>query len=45
MPPPQKEKPPSAPQPQHLRDVAESLDNENIDAVFDGLLMQPANPL
>jgi predicted regulator of Ras-like GTPase activity (Roadblock/LC7/MglB family) len=41
----QKAKPPAAPQERHLRDVAESLDNENIDAVFDGLLMQPANPL
>jgi len=30
---------------QHLRDVAASLDNKNIDAVFDGLLMQPADPL
>ncbi|MCW5199082.1 roadblock/LC7 domain-containing protein [Desulfobulbus sp. F4] len=36
---------PAAPEKQHLRDVAESLADENIDAVFDGLLLQPADPL
>uniref|UniRef100_UPI004056B2A4 roadblock/LC7 domain-containing protein n=1 Tax=Candidatus Electronema sp. TaxID=2698783 RepID=UPI004056B2A4 len=33
---------PAPPKRQHLRDVAESLDNEHVDALFDGLLMQPA---
>jgi predicted regulator of Ras-like GTPase activity (Roadblock/LC7/MglB family) len=32
---------PAPPKRQHLRDVAESLDNEQIDALFDGLLTQP----
>jgi predicted regulator of Ras-like GTPase activity (Roadblock/LC7/MglB family) len=43
--PPKAVKPPAAPEKQHLRDVAESLADENIDAVFDGLLLQPADPL
>ncbi|CAK8713115.1 MAG: putative regulator of Ras-like GTPase activity, Roadblock/LC7/MglB family [Candidatus Electronema aureum] len=38
----QQRQPPAAVQRHHLRDVAESLDNEKIDAMFDGLLMQPA---
>lgn len=29
----------------HLRDVAESLSDSHVDAVFDGLLAQPAGPL
>lgn len=36
---------PAPPKRQHLRDVAESLDNEHVDALFDGLLMQPAEQL
>jgi predicted regulator of Ras-like GTPase activity (Roadblock/LC7/MglB family) len=40
---PAKKEPPAAPQERHLRDVAESLADENIDAVFDGLLL-PASP-
>lgn len=36
---------PTPPKRQHLRDVAASLSNEQVDALFDGLLTQPAEPL
>ena len=37
--------PPPPPPAANLRDVAESLSDEHVDAVFDGLLAQPASPL
>jgi predicted regulator of Ras-like GTPase activity (Roadblock/LC7/MglB family) len=36
---------PAPPGQQHLRDVAESLSDEHVDAFFDGLLTQSAEPL